>query len=66
MKTTASAKFENKNKMAHSRFAISNQSSVEQVKGSSKKLNTLKATQTSLAELDDKTGSQPENSRVRA
>ena len=42
----ASTKFENKNKMADSRFAISNQSSVEQLKENSKNQNTLEATQT--------------------
>ena len=38
METPASAKFENKNKMADNRFAISNQSDVEQLK--EKILNT--------------------------
>ena len=42
--TPASAKFENKNKMADSRFAISNQSDVEQLKQNSKHQNTLKST----------------------
>ena len=48
METPASAKFENKNKMADSRFANSNQSDVEQPKENSKNQNTLKATQTWL------------------
>ena len=47
-KTPASTKFENKNKMADSHFAISNQSDVEQLKESFKNQNTLKATQTWL------------------
>ena len=48
METPASAKFENKNKMADSRFAISNQSNVEQLKENSKNQNTLKASQNRL------------------
>ena len=46
METPAHAKFKNKNKMADSRFAISNQSDVEQLKENSKIQNTLKETQT--------------------
>ena len=65
METTASDKFENKNKMAHSRFAVSNQNDFEQLKENSKNQNTLKAAQIwlneSLAEVDDRTESQPEN-----
>ena len=45
METLARAKFENKNKMADSRFATSNQSNVEQLsKINSKNQNILKAT----------------------
>ena len=43
------ARVKNKNKMADSRFAISNQSDVEQLKENSKNQNTLKATQTWLS-----------------
>ena len=42
------AKFEKRNKIADSRFAISNQSDVEQLKENPKTQNTLKATQTWL------------------
>ena len=45
MKTPANAKFENKNKMADSRFTISNQRNVEKLKENSKNQNSLKATQ---------------------
>ena len=48
IETPASTKFENKNKLADSRFAISNQSDVEQLKENSKNQNTLKETQTWL------------------
>ena len=48
METPASAKFENKNKMADSHFAISNQSNVERLKENSKNKNTLKVTETWL------------------
>ena len=48
MEIPASAKFENKNKMADYRFDISNQSDVDQLKKNSKRENTLKATQTWL------------------
>ena len=48
METCASANFENKNKMANSHFAISNQSDIEQLKENSKNQNTLKTTQTWL------------------
>ena len=51
MRSSASAKFKNKNEMAGSRFAISNQSNVEQLKENSKTQNTLKATQTWLKVL---------------
>ena len=53
METPASTKFENKNKMADSCFAISNQSNVEQLKENSKNQNTLKATQTWLKVLQN-------------
>ena len=43
------ARVKNKNKMTDSRFAISNQSDVEQLKENSKNQNTLKATQTWLS-----------------
>ena len=43
METPASAKFENKNKMADSHFAILNQIDVEHLIENSKKQNTLKA-----------------------
>ena len=48
MGTSASTKVENKIKMADSRFDISNQSNVEQLRENSKNRNTLKATQTWL------------------
>ena len=43
METPARAKFENKNKMADNRSAISNQSDVKELKENSKNQNTLKS-----------------------
>ena len=62
METPGSTKFENKNKMAGSHFAISNQSDVGQLKDSSKNQNNLKTNLLeSLAKLGDRMESQPEN-----
>ena len=44
METPANDKFENENKMADSRFAISNQSDVGQLKENFRNPNILKAT----------------------
>mgnify|MGYP001792993139 CR=1 FL=1 len=62
MEIPASAKIDYKNKMADSRFAISNQSDFQQLKENYKNQNTSEVTQIkSLAELGDRTESEPEN-----
>ena len=64
METPTSAKFEIKNKMADSCFAISNQSNVEQLKEKflkPKYFENKTDLVESLAELIDRTESQPEN-----
>ena len=48
METSVGAQFENKNKMADSHFAISNQSDIKQLKQNFKNPNIFKATQTWL------------------
>ena len=55
-----------KNKIVDSRFGISNQSDIEQLKENSKNQNTLKATQTWLKVWQNSTTERKVNQKIEA